>query len=57
MDHKNIRRRVYDALNVLRAMRIISKQKKEITWVGLPTGSCADMMDLEVWKSCEKVIG
>lgn len=37
-DEKNIRRRVYDALNVLIAMEIISRQKKEIHWHGLPTG-------------------
>ena len=36
-DQKNIRRRVYDALNVLMAMRIITKEKKEIKWLGLPT--------------------
>eukprot|EP01094_Clydonella_sp_ATCC50884_P021243 TRINITY_DN4638_c0_g1_i1.p2 TRINITY_DN4638_c0_g1~~TRINITY_DN4638_c0_g1_i1.p2 ORF type:complete len:246 (+),score=91.42 TRINITY_DN4638_c0_g1_i1:203-940(+) len=35
---QNIRRRVYDALNVLRAMNIISKNKKQISWIGLPTG-------------------
>jgi hypothetical protein len=35
-DEKNIRRRVYDALNVLMAMDIIAKEKKEITWKGLP---------------------
>merc|ERR1712080_785279 len=35
-DQKNIRRRVYDALNVLMAMNIISKEKKEIRWLGLP---------------------
>lgn len=35
-DDKNIRRRVYDALNVLMAMEIITKNKKEITWRGLP---------------------
>ncbi|KAI3721631.1 hypothetical protein L2E82_32648 [Cichorium intybus] len=34
-DEKNIRRRVYDALNVLMAMDIISKDKKEIHWKGL----------------------
>jgi transcription factor Dp-2 len=38
-DEKNIRRRVYDALNVLMAMDIISKEKKEITWKGLPRSS------------------
>lgn len=35
-DEKNIRRRVYDALNVLMAMDIIEKDKKEIRWKGLP---------------------
>jgi len=35
-EDKNIRRRVYDALNVLMAMDIITKDKKEITWHGLP---------------------
>ncbi len=30
-DEKNIRRRVYDALNVLMAMDFISKDKKEIS--------------------------
>uniref|UniRef100_M4B2C5 E2F/DP family winged-helix DNA-binding domain-containing protein n=1 Tax=Hyaloperonospora arabidopsidis (strain Emoy2) TaxID=559515 RepID=M4B2C5_HYAAE len=33
----NIRRRVYDALNVLMAMDIISKERKEIRWKGLPS--------------------
>ena len=37
-DEKNIRRRVYDALNVLMAMGIITKEKKEIFWKGLPQG-------------------
>ena len=36
-DEKNIRRRVYDALNVLMAMDIVTKDKKEIGWRGLPT--------------------
>ncbi|OBZ91186.1 Transcription factor Dp-2 [Choanephora cucurbitarum] len=35
-DQKNIRRRVYDALNVLMAMDIISKDKKIIKWLGIP---------------------
>eukprot|EP00941_MAST-03F_sp_MAST-3F-sp1_P004712 g4712.t1 len=38
-DEKNIRRRVYDALNVLMAMDIISKVKKDITWKGLPSNA------------------
>jgi len=36
---KNIRRRVYDALNVLMAMGIISKEKKDIRWIGIPTSN------------------
>lgn len=35
-DEKNIRRRVYDALNVLMAMDIITKDKKRISWRGWP---------------------
>ncbi|KAF2883211.1 hypothetical protein ILUMI_22964 [Ignelater luminosus] len=46
-DQKNIRRRVYDALNVLMAMNIISKEKKEIRWLGLPTNSLQECIQLE----------
>ncbi|XP_014358351.2 transcription factor Dp-1 isoform X1 [Papilio machaon] len=46
-DQKNIRRRVYDALNVLMAMNIISKEKKEIRWLGLPTNSAQECAALE----------
>ncbi|CAO3609418.1 unnamed protein product [Mucor hiemalis] len=35
-DQKNIRRRVYDALNVFMAMNIIAKDKKVIKWLGMP---------------------
>ncbi|XP_038050253.1 transcription factor Dp-1-like [Patiria miniata] len=49
-DQKNIRRRVYDALNVLMAMNIISKEKKEIRWIGLPTNSAQECANLEVQK-------
>lgn len=35
-DEKNIRRRVYDAINVLMAMDVIEKEKKEIIWKGFP---------------------
>lgn len=49
-DQKNIRRRVYDALNVLMAMNIISKEKKEIHWIGLPTNSAQECLDLETRK-------
>lgn len=48
-DEKNIRRRVYDALNVLMAMDIISKDKKEIQWKGLPRTSLDDIEELKVW--------
>jgi hypothetical protein len=47
IDHKNIRRRVYDALNVLMAMNIISKEKKEIRWLGLPTNSAQECQHIE----------
>ncbi|XP_062216775.1 transcription factor-like protein DPB [Phragmites australis] len=46
-DEKNIRRRVYDALNVLMAMDIISKDKKEIQWKGLPRASIDDIEELK----------
>ncbi|KAJ7955495.1 Transcription factor-like protein DPB [Quillaja saponaria] len=46
-DEKNIRRRVYDALNVLMAMGIISKDKKEIQWKGLPHTSLNDIEELK----------
>eukprot|EP00040_Diaphanoeca_grandis_P014147 m.71591 g.71591 ORF g.71591 m.71591 type:complete len:350 (-) comp24367_c0_seq1:29-1078(-) len=44
---KNIRRRVYDALNVLMAMKIISKEKKEIRWIGLPNNSVQEFSHME----------
>jgi len=50
-DQKNIRRRVYDALNVLMAMNIISKEKKEIRWLGLPTNSVQEATALETDKA------
>ncbi|GAB4833602.1 hypothetical protein Ancab_031847 [Ancistrocladus abbreviatus] len=46
-EEKNIRRRVYDALNVLMAMDIISKDKKEIQWKGLPRTSPSDIQELK----------
>ncbi|KAI9473621.1 MAG: transcription factor DP1 [Benjaminiella poitrasii] len=36
VDQKNVRRRVYDALNVLMAMDIIAKDRKQIKWLGIP---------------------
>ncbi|NXN98666.1 TFDP2 factor, partial [Rhinopomastus cyanomelas] len=55
-DQKNIRRRVYDALNVLMAMNIISKEKKEIRWIGLPTNSAQECQNLEVRREKQKRI-
>lgn len=46
-DEKNIRRRVYDALNVLYAMGIIAKDKKAIQWVGLPGSEGAELEELQ----------
>ena len=46
-DEKNIRRRVYDSINVLLAMGIISKDKKQISWKGLPTMAHHDIQLLE----------
>lgn len=40
VDEKNIRRRVYDSLNVLMAMGIIQKEKKLISWQGLAVATC-----------------
>ncbi len=50
-DEKNIRRRVYDALNVLMAMNIITKEKKDITWRGLPASADADVEALRAEKT------
>ena len=46
-DHKNIRRRVYDALNVLMAIDVIRKDKKEIRWLGLPNEAASEIRVLE----------
>ncbi|KAK6045976.1 transcription factor E2F/dimerization partner [Cooperia oncophora] len=50
-DQKNIRRRVYDALNVLLAMNIICKRKKDIDWVGLPATKAGEIKRLEEEKA------
>lgn len=46
-DHKNIRRRVYDALNVLMAIDIIKKDKKDICWLGIPDEKAREKRQLE----------
>ncbi|KAE8671638.1 Transcription factor-like protein DPA [Hibiscus syriacus] len=45
---KNVRRRVYDALNVLMATDIITREKKEIRWKGI---SPTQTKDLEEFKA------
>lgn len=47
-DEKNIRRRVYDALNVLLALDIIAGDKKEIQWNGLPNARVKDLEEMKV---------
>ncbi|XP_022744027.1 transcription factor-like protein DPA [Durio zibethinus] len=44
---KNVRRRVYDALNVLMALDIITRDKKEIRWKGLSTTQRKDLEELK----------
>ncbi|KAI0984663.1 hypothetical protein GJ496_001649 [Pomphorhynchus laevis] len=44
---KNIRRRVYDAINVLMAINIIVREKKEIRWVGFPSAALEECQLLE----------
>lgn len=46
-DEKNIRRRVYDALNVLMALDIIARDKKEIWWKGLPNTNIKDLEEIK----------
>ncbi|KAI3950262.1 hypothetical protein MKW92_034131, partial [Papaver armeniacum] len=53
-DEKNIWRRVYDALNVLMAMDIISKDKKYIHWKGLPRTTVHDSNVFGLRSSIEK---
>ena len=42
---------MYDALNVLMAMNIITKEKKEIMWKGLPTTTENDVEHLRAEKA------
>ncbi|TVU35528.1 hypothetical protein EJB05_17424, partial [Eragrostis curvula] len=55
LDEKNIRRRVYDAFNVLIALRVIAKDKKEIKWMGLSNFRYEKIKTLE--KSAESANG
>ncbi|OBZ91175.1 Transcription factor Dp-1 [Choanephora cucurbitarum] len=47
VDQKNIRRRVYDALNVLMALDIIAKDRKQIKWLGMPTNDLEKEIERE----------
>lgn len=47
IDQKNIRRRVYDALNVLMALDIITKDRKEIKWLGINNNE-QDLLEQEI---------
>ncbi|XWS33200.1 hypothetical protein CRYUN_Cryun22dG0058900 [Craigia yunnanensis] len=40
---KNVQRQVYDALNVLMAMDIVTREKKDIRWKGLSTTIITDL--------------
>ena len=40
-EERNVRRRVYDALNVLEAMNIICKTRKTVRWIGFPESATA----------------
>lgn len=48
---------MYDALNVLMAMGIISREKKEIFWRGLPQGPqlSLDRLRAERHRRCQKL--
>ncbi|KAF7732885.1 hypothetical protein EC973_000161 [Apophysomyces ossiformis] len=54
-DQKNIRRRVYDALNVLMAMGIIAKEKREIKWLGIPACYQTNDEDMAVDEDEEEI--
>nr|XP_007990925.2 transcription factor Dp family member 3 [Chlorocebus sabaeus] len=47
-DVNNIKRRTYDALNVLMAMNVISREKKKIKWIGPTTNSAQNCQNLQV---------
>jgi len=47
-EEKNIRRRVYDAINVLLAMNIIHRSGKSICWTGMPDTLKEQCRQLEV---------
>ncbi|KAL7676987.1 hypothetical protein ACOME3_003236 [Neoechinorhynchus agilis] len=60
-DHKNIRRRVYDAINVLLAMQMIAKEHKVIRWNGYPSNAAEECKkissQLEKLRQTERQMG
>lgn len=56
-DEKNVRRRTYDALNVLEAVHVIAKDSKDITWKGLPSDASDKAQQLKTEsESCKRRI-
>ncbi|CAN4116101.1 unnamed protein product [Withania somnifera] len=47
-DEKNIRRRVYDSLNVLMALDVIERDRKEIRWKGLPNSDARNIEETKM---------
>lgn len=47
-EEKNIRRRVYDSLNVLMALDVIERDRKEIRWKGLPNSDSRNMEETKM---------
>ncbi len=39
---------MYDALNVLMSMDVISRERKEIRWNGLPSSATEELANLKV---------
>jgi hypothetical protein len=54
-EQKNIRRRVYDAINVLLAMNIIVKDRKDIRWVGFPVNALFECELIDVTQTNVRV--
>ncbi|XP_018443980.1 transcription factor-like protein DPA isoform X1 [Raphanus sativus] len=53
-NEKNIRRRVYDALNVFMALDIIARDKKEIRWKGLPITCKKDVEEVKSYLQMDR---
>ena len=51
LEQKNVRRRVYDALNVLMAVNVIRRDKKTVRWVGIPTTEIQECKELQEEKA------